>query len=371
MSDKLQNHIWLEPEPREKATLSMSGCESAIIPNAACGSSATIATSHMDSMVTALMLKTKIGVVSIGRTIQDKPNYCFDSGCPLANKSHGFTLGTGDPTTAKFAIILEAPGRDEIAFRLDPPTKVRGVYDTKKECDLEIALRRRDYPELDEKFIKRGVCVVGRAGALMWQWLLAPFAIKRNELFVDNVLRCLPPRSGKDGKGGPYPTGEDRKQAERCCRHYDRFEIFRPDTLVLSMHPSALAREVTPLTLCLKDVEKAKSFAEQGRRVMLLLGGKAAHAFARFGENITRWRGDYIPLDSGWILRYKQMFETIKKTGRAKKVLDDLDVALGGGSSEVDMAKESKRKTRKRRKKTDAGAGNVLESSSRQGTLGI
>src|SRR5438874_20354 len=47
-----------------------------------------------------------------------QPNSC--SGCPLYGKAKGFVLGCGDPTKAKYAIILEAPGRDEISFTLRP-----------------------------------------------------------------------------------------------------------------------------------------------------------------------------------------------------------------------------------------------------------
>jgi hypothetical protein len=52
--------------------------------------------------------------------MRDKPDYCFTSGCPLADKGRGFVLGTGDPVKARVGMILEAPGREEIEFALTP-----------------------------------------------------------------------------------------------------------------------------------------------------------------------------------------------------------------------------------------------------------
>ena len=147
------------------------------------------------------------------------------------------------------------------------------------------------------------------------------------------------------------------------------FRKFRPDTLVFGIAPNSLAKEVTPLTLCLKDVEKARDFAAQGRRVLFLLGGKACKAFARYAENVTRWRGDFVVLAQNWLDTYKQMFDNTasRKIGKVGKVLDDLDAALGG-SVEVDVAKLARRKrTRKRKVKdedqrTNEGSGEAIGS---------
>lgn len=285
---------------------------------------------------------------------RDKPNGCYESGCPLATKGQGFALGCGDPTTADFAVILETIGKDEAPFRLTPAAQPRGLYDTEPECAAEIAVRRRDYPVesgIDEKFLVRGVPVVGKAGALLFQWLFQPLGVTRPRLFIDSTLRCLPAKSGRGGLTAPYPTGIDRKQAERCCRQYDRLHLFKPDTLVFSIHPASLSREVTPLPLVLKDCEKARDFAAQGRRVALLLGGKAVKAFARYGESITKWRGDYCVLPAKWHETYKTAFDCVAAvTGKTKKRFDDLEAQLLGGS-DVDLKKAGKKRTRKVAKK--------------------
>ena len=276
---------------------------------------------------------------------RDKPDYCYTSGCPLATQGIGFALGCGDPSSAEFGVILEAIGKDEGLFRLVAPERPRGFYDTARECNDEIAIRKRDYPELPDRFIRQGVPVVGKAGALLFQWLFAPLGIKRNRLFIDNTLRCLPPKSGKSGDGAPYPVKDERKAAERCCRHFDRLHLFRPDTFVFSLHPAALTREVTPLPLVLRDVEKSRDFAAQGRRVCLLFGGKAIKAFARYGEAVTRWRGEYCALVANWWNTYKQVFESEKAKQEAAY---SLDFMLGG--SAVEMKKARNRRIRKEKK---------------------
>ncbi len=217
-------------------------------------------------------------------------------GCPLYGKSRGFCLGSGDPTTAKMMVVLEAPGSQEVVTRVTPE---------------ELQIRKRDYPELDERWLKLGVPAVGPTGMVLESWVWKKLGIRREETFVDNVLRCLP-KKGKNGEA--YPTGEERKAAELHCRQYDRIGKFAPDCAVVSVHPASLLRgEVTMLPLLVKDFEKVRDFTAQGRRVLALLGGKAAHAYLRYASNVTRWRGTYQALGGDWSDTYKSLFEYTRK----------------------------------------------------------
>lgn len=244
----------------------------------------------------------------------EKPSYCYESGCPMAAKARGFVLGVGDPSTAKIALNLEAPGRDEIDFTIAPHAD-RSFLTTEKECNAELARRRKAYPELAEKFIQYGVPVVGKSGAQLNQWVLPAVGLKREELFIDNTLRCLPPK----GKVASYPTGEDRKHAEKCCRHWDRWEEFNPSVQLVTLHPAGIMREVTPLPLQLKDFEKARDFAALGHKVMVLIGGKAFKAFMGFSENVTRIRGHYQVLGSDWVQKYRDSFSFAAKQKKNPK----------------------------------------------------
>ncbi len=247
--------------------------------------------------------------------MRDKPDACYASQCPLADKGRGFVLDYGDPLTAEYALVLEAPGHDEIQFRIEPNAR-RWFLSTKEECDRELAVRRRDFPGLDERFIRTGVPAVGATGSVLEQWLFPVVGMRRDKLFIANTLRCLPPKSKRDA----YPKGEERKAAERCCRQWDRWDKFRPDAQLVTLHPAAILRDVTPLPLEIEDFKKARDFRAAGRRVMILLGGKAMKAFTRIGENVSKFRGHYLLLARGWAESYKQTFNfTAKHSKRGQR----------------------------------------------------
>jgi uracil-DNA glycosylase len=245
-----------------------------------------------------------------------QPSSC--SGCPLYGIAKGFVLGCGSPEKARYAIMLEAPGRDEVSFELKPNPN-RAFLKTREECEKELEIRKRDYPELENGHLRVGLPVVGQTGLALQFWIWPKVGIRREECFIDNTIRCLPPKSKS---GIQYPTGDTKKAAEQHCRRYDRIMAFRPDTLVFGLHPAGLLREITPLPLAIKDFEKVRDFTSQGRRVLALLGGKATSAFARYGANVTRWRGHYQALAADWSERYKELF-TFTKKGRKKRVKED------------------------------------------------
>jgi hypothetical protein len=162
----------------------------------------------------------------------------------------------------------------------------------------EIRRRMKSYSQLNLRIISRGVPLVGKTGAF-WSWrVLKPMGIDPHSLFRDNTLRCWPPKRGDSN----YPIGEERLQAEKCCRQYDRFDLFSPDLAVVAFHPASLlgsreggkgGRDITPLYLLSAAVKKARDFVDLGHRVVLLLGGKATKAWLGYGEQVTRYNGHY------------------------------------------------------------------------------
>lgn len=109
-----------------------------------------------------------------------KPAGC--AACPLYTKGRGFVPDTISKKQ-KIRFIGEAPGTNEIG---------------------------------------EGVPFVGKAGFVLKQWLMKAvptlqLAFDRGEISLANTLRCLPPEI----QGRPYPKGEEKEQAELCCRQYD------------------------------------------------------------------------------------------------------------------------------------------------------
>lgn len=73
--------------------------------------------------------------------------------------------------------MLEAPGYDEVTHDDVEP--------------VEVERRRRAFPYLDERFLRRGKPVVGKAGAILFGWGLGALEIRRDACFIDNGLRCF------------------------------------------------------------------------------------------------------------------------------------------------------------------------------------
>lgn len=233
------------------------------------------------------------------------------SGCPLYGVSKGFVLGCGDPTRAKYALIMEAPGREETQFEL------RGnKWGLDVQAELEV--RRRDYPDMLDDHLRLGMPAIGQNGLALENWVWPKVGIMRSEVFIDNTIRCMAP---KNKQGWHYPIGDTKRAAELHCRQYDRISQFRPDTVIFSLHPSSYLREITPLPLTIRDWEKVRDFGAQGRRVVMMLGSKASGAFMRYGANITRWRGHYAELASTWIDTYKAQFEYHRTARKAKPIV--------------------------------------------------
>jgi hypothetical protein len=231
-----------------------------------------------------------------------QPAKCGELGCPLYGKGTGFVLGSGDPSTAKVALMLEAPGKDEVPWEV-----------TESE---EIERRQQAYPELSGKFIGRGMPVVGRSGGILWSWGMAAVQLTRKDVFVDNVLRCLPPKEGKDN----YPKGKVRVKAEACCRYWDRWEKYKPTVSLVQIHPAAVAREPTPLPLMIKTFEKAKHFYLGGERPLVLCGGKASKLWLGHASNVTTFLGHYESETDFSHLNREQRKEAGMKVSTEKKV---------------------------------------------------
>jgi len=231
-----------------------------------------------------------------------QPKQCYDIGCPLAGKGTGFVLGSGDPKTAKLALFLEAPGRDELTYTVD---------------DAELARRRKAFPYLSDEFLRRGQPVVGKAGGILWNWGLGAVQISRESVFVDNGLRCLPPKLGES----QYPTGDVKKKAEACCRQYDRWNEYGATVNLVNIHPAAIARDVTPLPLMIRVFEKAKDYAASAERPLVLCGGKVVQLWMGYAGNVTRWCGHYqMETSLTGTLRSNRMKEGMKVAIKAKAV---------------------------------------------------
>jgi len=111
------------------------------------------------------------------------------------------------------------------------------------------------------------------------------------------------------GEANEYPDGQTRKKAEQICRQYDWYHgdsrgnlaasgiaDWDPNLFVITLHPAAVLRENAYFFLVRRDFEKAARFMEQGYRVCVLCGDKAAALVLPAIEGtggVSYWRGHY------------------------------------------------------------------------------
>lgn len=252
----------------------------------------------------------------------------------MSSVAKGFALHSGAmPPKSGICILLESPGPEEPVFL------VRNLIDG----TAEIERRRKRYPELGEKWTNVGAPVVGRAGFLMWNWILMPLNLQRSDVAVFNSLCCYPGKSA-DGTFA-YPKGNVRKRAEATCaeKWLQPLLEWNPTVSVVSMHPSAISRDVTPLPVVLRSVERAKVLAAKGERVLLLMGGKAAKHWMGYGENTTRWCNHW-QIETPWTRQRRQerwdenrRLSVVKVKREKKMTLKQEVVALLNPGTNVDV----------------------------------
>lgn len=226
-----------------------------------------------------------------------QPDGC--RGCALHGIGQGFVLGLGDPARARLQIMCEAPYRGEVSARVTD--------------EAELMRRRAAYPDLEERFIRQGAPLQAESGAVMDWWILKNLGVQRQEVFLDNTLRCA-----LDLTTPKYPTGNVRKQAEAFCRRWDRFNA--PTVSVVTIHPAAIARDPAPLPMVMASFRRALDFAGQGERPLMLCGGKAAQTWLGYGSNPTRWVNHYEVNDERSVQRRVRRIEEGLKVSTEKKV---------------------------------------------------
>lgn len=221
---------------------------------------------------------------------------------------------------------METPAGEEVNFSILPPPgrDIRQVLGTVQEARAELQRRGAAYPDIPTSLRARGVPVVGRTGALLNR-LLREAGLDRDKIFLSNILRCFPVKSKK---GDTYPTGADKTIAQSLCRMYDRIGTeegkFSPDIILVTMHPASLfkdgASSAEPLILA--DLQKAVSFAADGLKVLVLMGGHAAEVMLGFGSTVAKWRGHYEWTQPQMYDWYGRRVEKLKakadKAGRVK-----------------------------------------------------
>ena len=71
----------------------------------------------------------------------------------------------------------------------------------------------------------------------------------------------------------------------------DAIDTLEADFSVINFHPDDISKSVVALPLQIAAFKIAKRLADEGHKVVVCCGGKAAKAWLGYGENVTRWCG--------------------------------------------------------------------------------
>lgn len=182
--------------------------------------------------------------------LDNKPLGCAE--CQYASVGQGF-CPDWSPPEPKIAILLEAPGDNEI---------------------------------IDKQPL------VGASGYVFNKNFLFKLGYTRADVLLANTLRCHPP-------GNIYPIGEARRHAEQNCRQYDSLlDTFAPTHYLVTIHPAAMLRTWSLMRVVQNDIAKAFRLSEAGRRILVLMGDKAMNLVApQLDGGPLRWRSHWDRLD--------------------------------------------------------------------------
>ena len=143
--------------------------------------------------------------------------------------------------------------------------------------------------------VEQSAAFVGRAGHVLRNWLIwavptMRLAYERKKITIANTLRCLPPEI----QGRAYPRGEEKDQAEACCRQYDNFGTAQ--TIVLFGESAQL--------YWFKDELQAEDISDKR------LGHEAKGVLGRVGRTYQKDNRTYVfAPHPAWILRSPSLVE--------------------------------------------------------------
>lgn len=161
------------------------------------------------------------------------------------------------------------------------------------------------YPSSDDLMEQRGLS--GKMGWWIFKSFIEPAGFFWENVIVSHLLRCKPPRRGKDIL---YPLAELRKHTEKTCRKFDcqhgeggklvtgGVETFSPDIAILTFDPRDVKQVPAYHRQIMSDVAKAMYFVKKGNRPLIAFGAEPAEYAAPFirtpNGGLKAWRGTWV-----------------------------------------------------------------------------
>src|SRR5579871_3100055 len=148
-------------------------------------------------------------------------------------------------------------------------------------------------------------------GKFILRTYVYPAGIKKDELLITYLLRCVPKWNSKLKKPN-YPTGRTRDNAEVSCRVFDNshgeegklvsggLRKFNPNICFITFNPREVFRVPAYHRQLQVDFKKALELSKQGMRPLVLCGNEPGELFAPWikGKGSAKaWRGHFWEMD--------------------------------------------------------------------------
>ena len=141
-------------------------------------------------------------------------------------------------------------------------------------------------PGEQEALNKTPLC--GTTGIELQARVLTPLGIKRDDVILDNLIRCKP-------FGNDFPMGElGRSMVTHCGQWNTIIDYYNPDVVIMAFHPTFSLIYTNQAYSAVNAVKKALRLREEGHRPFIAMGQKWKEClFPQLPGSITDWDGKH------------------------------------------------------------------------------
>ena len=139
-----------------------------------------------------------------------------------------------------------------------------------------------------ESEVIQGIPLCGATGTQLQTRILNPLGLSREEIIVDNLIRCKP-------HGNNFPEGKLRRNMIETCRQWDSvIDLYDPNVIIMAFHPTFALIYTNQAYSTWNAFSKALRLHREGYRSLVLMGQEAKETFLpQLPGSITAWDGKH------------------------------------------------------------------------------
>ena len=167
-----------------------------------------------------------------------------------------------------------------------PPTSsFVPAFQVKSFDQIKMAIAAES-PGEQEALNKTPLC--GSTGIELQTRVLTPLGIARDDVILDNLIRCKP----FNNKFPLYDLGD--AMTEHCGQWNTVLDLYNPDVVIMAFHPTFALIYTNQAYSTVNAVKKALRLREEGHRPLIAMGQKWKEClFPQLPGSITDWDGKH------------------------------------------------------------------------------